>query len=388
MPMTHRERILAALRKEPADRLPYAVRMDQWYNWHVVKGTLPEKYRDWTAYDIIRDIGGGIQGTRYYTPGAPVERIPRSHTRGLYRQEVRNVEVRVTEEGDRVTTEYVTPVGSMRTVEVFTPESEGSSSIEVEHLFKSEKDYPVLEYIFENTEVTPNYEPYRRAEELIGDDGIVTASIGGYSPTPELMRVVMGFDRFFYELHDNPQKVESLLRKMEELEMKKAHILADSPAVTVQVCGNWVDSIHTPVFRKYMTPWFQRIGEVFHGKGKLMQVHIDGEMKRLIPLFLETGIDVAEAFTPSPMTSVTAKEIREAWGDKVTIWGGLPTVMFDPTYTDEQFDDFVMNLFRDVQPGYNFIVGMGDNVPATAVFDRVKRVAELIEKHGKLPMWV
>ena len=55
-------------------------------------------------------------------------------------------------------------------------------------------------------------------------------------------------------------------------------------------------------------------------------------------------------------------------------------------FVDQEFDDFVMNLLRDVQPGYNFILGMGDNVPFNAVFDRVKRVTELVEKHGRLPM--
>jgi hypothetical protein len=389
MDMTHRERVLAALRGEPADQLPYAIRMDQWYNWHLAHDTLPEEYRGWTAYEIIRDIGGGIQSHGYYTPGAPIERRTRSMSRGLYRQELKgDIQVNVTRVDDTFTTEYVTPLGSVRTVEIFTPESEGGSSIESEHPFKSERDYPVLEYIFQNTEVTPDYEPYYAQERALGDDGLALASIGGYCPVHELMRVVMGYDRFFYELADNPGKVEGLLRTMEELEMKKARIMADSPAVTVQVAGNWTDSIHVPVFRKYMVPWFQRIGEVLHARGKLMQVHIDGEMKRLIPMFLETGIDVTEAFTPKPMTSVTPREIREAWGDRVTIWGGLPSVIFEPTYTDEEFDEFVLNLFRDIKPGYRFIVGMGDNVPATAVFHRVKRVVELIGEHGRLPITI
>jgi len=150
--------------------------------------------------------------------------------------------------------------------------------------------------------------------------------------------------------------------------------------------GNWSDSIHTPVWRKYMVPWFQEATDFLHQKGKFAQAHIDGEMKRLVPMFVETDIDVGEAFTPQPMTSVTTKEVREAWGDKVTLWGGIPSVMFEPNYTDQEFDDFVINLLRDIQPGYNFILGMGDNVPFNAVFDRVKRVTELVEKHGRLPM--
>ena len=387
MAMTHRERMLAALRKEPADRLPYSIRMDQWYNWHLAHNTLPNEYKGKAAFEIIREIGGGIHPHRYYTPGAPIPRVPRSQSRGLYKEEIKGVEVKVTREGDKFTTEYFTPVGNVRLVELFSPESEGGSSIEVENPFKSEADYPALEYIYQNTEVTPDYEPYYQLERALGDDGVPTTGIGD-SPVHQLMRVIMGYDHFFFEMADHPTKLEGLLQAMEEVGMKKARILADSPAITVQIGGNWSDAIHTPIFREYMTPWFQKVGEVLHAKGKLTQVHVDGEMKRLLPLFLEAELDVAEAVAPYPMTSVTIKEFREVFGDRVTIWGGLPSIIFQPTFSDQDFDDFVMGLLRDIKPGYNFILGMGDNVPYTGVFHRVKRALELIEEHGNLPLEV
>ena len=386
MAMTHRERLLAALRREPVDRLPYAIRMDQWYNWHASKGSLPKEYRGWSAHDIMRDIGGGIRGDLNYVDPGPKSPTKQERRRGqIYREEVKNVEARIHRDSHAVTMEYVTPLGTVRSRQVVTTEAEGSGAIDVERLFKTEKDYPVIEHILRNTEVAASYETYQELDAKVGQDGIAVGTVG-YSPMHYLMRVIMGYERFFYELHDNPEKVERLLEAAKERDRKKIQVAAESPAPTIQVCGNWVDSIHTPVFRQYMVPWFQEIGEVMHGHRKLMQVHIDGEMKRLVPLFLETGIDVAEAFTPAPMTSVTARELREAWGDQVTLWGGIPSVLFQPTYTDGEFDDYILNLFGEMRPGYNFIVGMGDNVPVDAAFRRVRRVAELVEKHGGLPL--
>ena len=386
MAMTHRERITSALLKKPADRVPYAIRIEQWYNWHAVKGTLPDQYQGWHAHDIIRDIGGGIRGDlNYVDPNNPTKEAT---GRGqIFKEVVKNVDVRVHKGAREVITEYVTPLGTVSSKAVTTSQAEGAGAIDVERMFKSEKDYPIIEYILRNTEIAPTYETFQRLDDAVGEDGIAVGALG-YSPMQYIMRVLMGYDRVFYELHDNPEKVERLLAAVKERDRKKVQVAVKSPALTIQVCGNWVDSIHTPVFRKYMTPWFQEIGEVMHGHGKLMQVHIDGEMKRLIPLFLESGIDTGEAFAPYPMTSVKAKDLREAWGDKVTIWGGLPSVIFQPIYTEEQFDDFVMTLFREMTPGYNVIVGMGDNVPFDGVFDRVRRVAELIEKHGRLPLVV
>ena len=42
--MTHRERILRALRGEAVDRLPWVPRLDLWYNAHKRAGTLPAPF--------------------------------------------------------------------------------------------------------------------------------------------------------------------------------------------------------------------------------------------------------------------------------------------------------------------------------------------------------
>jgi hypothetical protein len=57
MSLNHRQRILAALHGQWADRLPWAPRIDLWYDAHANMGTLPEKYAGWGMYDILRDMG-------------------------------------------------------------------------------------------------------------------------------------------------------------------------------------------------------------------------------------------------------------------------------------------------------------------------------------------
>ena len=54
--------------------------------------------------------------------------------------------------------------------------------------------------------------------------------------------------------------------------------------------------------------------------------------------------------------------------------------------TDEEFDAYIINLFKEIAPGNNFIVGMGDNFPIDGDIDRIHRVVELIDKYGTLPI--
>ncbi len=128
--------------------------------------------------------------------------------------------------------------------------------------------------------------------------------------------------------------------------------------------------------------------DFLHAHGCLATVHADGEMRRLNPLFRETGIDIAESITPAPQTGVTMREFREQLGDEVTIWGGIPSILFEPMYSNEDFDAYVRNMFKEMAPGSRFIVGMGDNVPFDGDIDRVRRVVELIDKYGSLPIEV
>ena len=371
MAMTHKQRILAAAWRKPVDKLPFGARIDLWYNYHSGHDTLPKKYRGWSIVDILRDQGAGIQ----------------LRLRNLWKTEYHNVEVITQNDPPYTTTEYRTPVGTITLKTVLTPEEGPWVAYEVELPFKSEQDYPAIEYLLANTTLVPDFSEYNRLAEMVGDDGIIITGLG-YSPMQRVMRYWMGYEKFFYELHDHPSKVECLYELSVELEKKRLDIVLNSPVEIPSVCGNWTDDIHTPIFKKYFVPWLREAGEKLHSKGKLSQVHIGGEMKRLIPMFLETKVDVAEAWSPAPMTSVTTTELKKAWGDKVTIWGGIPSMLFGPQYNDQEFDDYVLNLFKEIAPGNSFILGMGDNLPFDAKIERVGRVVNLIEKYGHMPLEV
>ena len=369
MVMTHKQRILAAAWKQPVDKVPFGARIDLWHNYNSSHDTLPEKYRGWSAVDILRDQGAGIHW----------------RSKKLWRTEYHDVEVVIHSDPPYTTTEYRTPVGTVALKTVYVPEEGPSGHYEVELPFKSEEDYPVIEYLLANTTVVPDFDDYYETEEMLGDDGVVVVGLG-YSPMQQLMRYWMGYERFFYELSDHPTKVDSLYELIVKLSNEILAVMVDAPVEILTVDGNWSDDVHTPVFKKYFIPWLREAVEFVHSKGKLSQVHADGEMRRLIPMVLETGVDVAEAWSPDPMTSVTTAELRKAWGDKVTIWGGIPSMLFEPQYSDQEFDEYVLNLFKEISPGHSFIVGMGDNLPFDGKIERVGRLVDLIEEYGHIPI--
>ena len=59
MSMTRKDRMLAAIRGEPTDRIPWAPRLDLWYNANRRAGTLPAKYRKAALTELVDDLDVG-----------------------------------------------------------------------------------------------------------------------------------------------------------------------------------------------------------------------------------------------------------------------------------------------------------------------------------------
>ena len=370
MVMTQKQRILATARGEHLDKPPFGARIDVWYNYHSAHGTLPEKYRGWRLIDIFRDLGTGGQ----------------YRLLSVVKEEYRDMEVIEKNDPPYITTEYRTPVGIVTKKDVFDTSEGPWMRYEMEKLFKSEKDYPVIKYVMEHTVPVENFAEYYKLRDEVGEDGMVSTGADLWSPAQRVMREILGYETFFYELADHPAKVEELIEVIKDLQRRNLKLAMDCDLEIFFVCANWSDDIHTPMFKKYFIPWLQEVSDFLHAHGRLAMAHADGEMKRLNPMFRETHIDIAEAITPAPQTLVTMKEFRQQMGDEVTLWGGIPSVLFEPMYSDEDFDAYVKNLFKEMAPGYRFVVGMGDNLPFDGDINRVRRVVELIDQYGNLPI--
>ncbi len=152
--------------------------------------------------------------------------------------------------------------------------------------------------------------------------------------------------------------------------------------------GNFDDMITYPAyFEKEILPWIRRASDTVSAKGKILVCHCDGENAGLMDLLRDSGMHVAEAITPYPMTKVKIEEYYRRWSDKVTIFGGIPEhLLLEETTTNEDFDAYLDEFFKVVAPGRRLIVGIGDTTPAHAVFDRLIRIGERVEKEGRLPL--
>jgi uroporphyrinogen-III decarboxylase len=209
----------------------------------------------------------------------------------------------------------------------------------------------------------------------------------GHLAAHQLMIFLMGYEAFYYQLHDHPAQLEALIAALTEQQRQILAVAAGCPAEAIEVGGNYDEQMTPPpVFDTFFAPFYREARETLNKGDKVMVVHGDGEMRILLKKLMDCGIQVVEALTPQPMTSINLAETRRLWGDQVVMWGGIPSTILTSTYTDDEFQGTMEELFRTVAPGDRFILGFGDNVPTDALFHRIQWIARFWADRGGYPM--
>jgi hypothetical protein len=372
--MTNRERLLAIMDGKLPDCVPWIPRLQIWYEANRREGTLPKPYRNMALREVERDVFGGT---------AARDAI-------IYRIEIEGVEIRTHRPSELETvTEYVTPVGTVTTKLRSTPHLRrtGIQDAEVEFMLKRRDDYPVVEYLVEHTRYTPAFEEYEAYERDAGDEGYPMVNCGD-CPMHHWMRALVGYNQAYFHLNDYAAEVERLVGVLTDRykETVWKHML-DSPA-RLLMHGHHLSSQMTPppLFEQYILPYYQELAPRVRERGKVLALHADNDTRHILSQIERAGFGMAECFATHPMVPTTLAEARAAWGDRVIVWGGVPSVILEEPFTDEQFEQYMDDVFRTIAPGAAFILGIADNAMPGSNIERIKRITEIVQERGSVPI--
>ncbi len=204
--------------------------------------------------------------------------------------------------------------------------------------------------------------------------------IGTACPLHHIMKELLPVEQFFYALHDYPEKIQMLAEAMKPYYHAMQQIAAETSAEVVLLGGNYDDSItHPRFFETHILPWLQEYAQFLHRRDKFLMTHTDGENRRLIPLYLRAGFDIADSVCPAPMTRMTIDEIRVELEDRITIWGGIPSVLLCPDSADDaQFRSWIDTLIDRYGHQSRFVLGVSDMVTADVAWERLAYITEKI----------
>jgi uroporphyrinogen decarboxylase len=140
-----------------------------------------------------------------------------------------------------------------------------------------------------------------------------------------------GVENFLMDLSLNPEFAQSLLDKVTET-------LEGLLRLAMQAGGRWFDLVELPgddyagnsgpvvsllMFRRFIKPCLARLVKVIKEANPNVKVmlHSDGAITRLIPDFIDLGVDVIHPLEPLPATDIP--RVKAEFGEKITFLGGI-----------------------------------------------------------------
>ena len=236
--MTKRERALAVLRGETPDVIPWFGDLSYWIGYMNSAGKLAPEYQEDGLYRLHRDIGVGFYLQGYW----PVKGIPAA-----------DVDVVQRSEGPLRIREVRTPVGTLREVWKYLPETYSTGP--VEHFIKSVEDLRILRYWIAGLRYVADYALAEKRVRLIGDNGLNLCYLPR-SPFMELMVNFAGVEALTYALYDDPAEVEETLALMETQFDRAALIALDSPAECLMIPENLsAENLGPDLQRRFLYPF-------------------------------------------------------------------------------------------------------------------------------------
>ena len=382
-------RVAALLEGRPTDRLPFVGRLESWHKSHLRTGTVPARFQGRSLPDIHRAVGMGQ--LRFITP---------------YGLRLRGVEVRAERNGepcyqayepvvdsfpgmwDVVSTEHpgvtrtelITPAGRLTLRHEILPEMilAGQDPYLVEHLVKDDADFRTSMYILERCEFVARFERLAEAQTEIGEQGVVVPLLHRI-PFQQVLLEYLGETGTFYALHDNAAAVERLLAALHRQLVEILGQLDACPAPYVEFPDNLHGYMTNPrLFARLCLPAYQAYTASLHAQGKRVGSHTDGDMRPLLRLMPETGLDVCESFSPYPLTACRFEEAWAAWEHGPLIWGGIPSPWLEERVGEAEFREHLERLL-DLIGGRPIILNVVDLVLGITSIERIAYIANRLE---------
>jgi uroporphyrinogen decarboxylase len=297
-----------------------------------------------------------------------------------------SIESRQTQSGRdaTTTTRIATPGGELRYVE------------ELRWVYEYDSESSVTEYPITgpaDLELMRRYLPplgavdtsdIRRAKAAVGDNGVIAPWIQGafnlvavyYRKVDELLLDPLVEPDFFHQLMTYClDRYKSFIQQ-----------LIDA-GVDVLSCGGNIANgkmLGRDYFRRYILPYEQDLIRFIQAQGVAVLYHNCGYARNLIPLYPELGVQSYESLTPPPYGDTVLEEAVASFGTGTTLLGGIDQLDLLRKGTAEEIKSAVRRVLDTVRGRCNFILGTTDYFNESTPADKIRLLADVGHRYGKL----
>ena len=366
MTMKPKQRLLAALRREKADRLPVTTHhlmpyfLDKYmgglsnqecfehFGLDAITWTVPHRPDPVQGeyYDPNQGDSGFLESQRIVTDDWRIEweKLPHSQY-------------------DTTRYRIITPRGTLTTI---LQGNEHTTWVS-EHLVKEKRDIELIAQYA--TAPKCDVEAVNRVAEEYGERALVRGHICcfdvfGQPGTWQDACCIVGTQRMIMETYDDPLWVHELLRILQSRKLTFVCSLKGAKYDLLELGGGDASTtvISPSIFERFVAPYDCEIITAAHLAGQQIAYHTCGGMMPILEQIAGMGPDAMETFTPVDMGGdVRLAEAKRRIGDKVCMIGGFDQFHFFSGCTASDTRAEVRRCFEAAGEGGGYILSPSDH---------------------------
>ncbi|MCK5327311.1 MAG: hypothetical protein KAR36_01800 [Candidatus Latescibacteria bacterium] len=185
------------------------------------------------------------------------------------------------------------------------------------------------------------------------------------------------YEQFAMDLAEGSDFVQALIDRWGRFVLESGRQLlecgVDGIYWTDDLGSNAGPLISPAMYVKYFFPWHKRAADLAHEYGKIAIMHSHGNINKLLPHIVETGIDVLDPVGPSD--NMDLESLKAHYGDRISLMGGISR--FIGELSMEELKTHLEEVYRVGCPGGGFIPMEEGGVPQNMPYENFVRYVQL-----------
>ncbi|MCM8803526.1 MAG: hypothetical protein NC827_09545 [Candidatus Omnitrophica bacterium] len=280
---------------------------------------------------------------------------------------------------------YHTPKGTLHTIIIYPKDNPPWVK---EHLIKNFKDdFEKIKYF------SPSYytsytgfddKEFKKMKEKLSDKGVI--GIGVPSPGFHLWQNIFegGLLGLTYAYND----YKELFDQWAEIQHKDIinfteYVIKAKPDFILTGGSGAITLASPELFKKYSLPTIKKISEMSNKENIPVMIHCCGKEKALIEMcYNETFVNCINPLEEPPMGDCYLKEIKEKYGDKISLMGNINTTFMLRAKPD-QVENVCKKAIDDAGENGGFILSTGDQLGRDTPEENIFKMIEVARSYGK-----
>jgi len=198
----------------------------------------------------------------------------------------------------------------------------------------------------------------------------------------------MGAETFFHALENDEELVAAIFDKVGKIQYETFLRVVEHPSLGAvvnpdDIAHNTGLLVNPKYLRKYVFPWYKKIGEICRDKGVGFVFHSDGDCTEAMDDFIDCGF---HGFHPIQPNAMDIEVVKKKWGDKLCLIGNLNLDSTLTLGTPEDVRAEVYERIRTIGPGGGFMVASSNSVTDYVPLENMKTMFDATFEFGKYPI--